>query len=658
MLGLYLRTARYYKPGQIATRLRQSVDSLLNRKLPGLNHVRYKSPESLARNNSTKFFANTRPNFHLNPDETIENARRLQCGTFVLLNKETTLGTPVNWNPAGTTRLWRYNLHYFDYAIDLALLANVENDQASTDTLGRLLCDWIESNPVGQGVGWHSYPIARRIVNWIQAVTLATPQKILPVGKSEDQFKSSLYQQARFLEDHLEYDCLGNHLLANGKALLFAGLFFSGEVGSRWHEKGQRILWHGLREQVLYDGGHEERSPMYHTIVLQDYLEVVLAEQLNKQSVPVWVRERLIQMADFLDGILHPDGEIPLFGDSAFGIARRPRDVLAACEQLLGTPRRWRNAKPDSYSALLACPEQSNSSQADPPRVTSHSWPATGYAKLQGAQPGDRLIVDTKPLGPSHLPAHGHCSLFSYELSLDGKRIIVDSGVEEYEAGPWRDFWRSTRAHNTLTVDGAEQNEVWASFRAGRRVALQQCAFAENDCGAVFVGMHRGFATQESRTPHRRIIAGLSEGIWLVFDQVFGHGSHRIDNYVHFHPQAWCRISGYGVEFGRDETRARIYPMKNAQAPPVAMSSVKGSTNPIQGWYAPEFGKREPNHVLCLSAEAELPWQSGYLIAPDGFDISAWNIEFEERQNKVVTVAISIEAKTGKIEKQFRVSLL
>jgi Heparinase II/III-like protein/Heparinase II/III N-terminus len=658
VLGLYLRTARYYKPGQIATRLRLSVDSLLNRKVPGLNHARYKSPERLARNNSAEFFGKARPNLHLNLDEAKGNARRLQSGAFVLLNKEIPLGTPVIWDPAGTTRLWRYNLHYFDYAIDLAVLADVEHDRSSADALGRLLRDWIEHNPVGEGVGWHSYPIARRIVNWIQAVTLATPRRIFPDSRSEDQFNRSLYQQARFLDDHLEFDCLGNHLLANGKALLFAGLFFGGTVGSRWHEKGQRILWHGLREQILDDGGHEERSPMYHTIVLQDYLEVVLAEQLNKGNTPDWARERLIRMADFLDGILHPDGEIPLFGDSAYGMARCPGDVLAATECLLGMQGRWCNVKPANYWALLGCPEQSISSQVDLPRATSNFWPASGYARLQGAQPGDRLIVDTKPLGPSHLPAHGHCSLFSYELSLDCKRIIVDSGVEEYEAGPWRDFWRSTRAHNTLTVDGAEQSEMWASFRAGRRVELQQCGFAENGCGAIFVGMHRGFATQKSRTPHRRIIASLNEGFWLVCDQVFGHGSHRIDSYVHFHPQAWCRISGEKVEFGRDETRACIYPMKKAQALPVAMSSVKGSTNPIQGWYASEFGKREPNHVLCLSAEANLPWQSGYLIAQDGFDVSAWNIELEEAQSKAVTVAISIETKTGKIEKQFRVSLL
>ena len=75
-------------------------------------------------------------------------------------------------------------------------------------------------------------------------------------------------------------------------------------------------------------------------------------------------------------------------------------------------------------------------------------------------------------MGPDHLPAHGHCSLFSYELSIAGQRLVVDSGVDEYEPGPWRDYWRSTRAHNTVIVDGAEQAEIWAAFRTGKRTRL------------------------------------------------------------------------------------------------------------------------------------------------------------------------------------------
>ena len=92
---------------------------------------------------------------------------------------------------------------------------------------------------------------------------------------------------------------------------------------------------------------------MYHAIVLQDYLEVVLVQKLNGKETPAWVRERLISMADFLSGVRHPDGEIPLFADSAFGIAHRPDDILAAAERLLDVRGRWTGAKPGLYCMLL-----------------------------------------------------------------------------------------------------------------------------------------------------------------------------------------------------------------------------------------------------------------------------------------------------------------
>ena len=112
----------------------------------------------------------------------------LSKGIFRLLNKEIALGSPTNWNPAGTTRLWRYNLHYFDYALDLAVLARWEKDERAAELLRRFFREWIEANPVGEGVGWHSYPIARRIVNWVQSVSLVSPEAIF----QDDRVRGSM----------------------------------------------------------------------------------------------------------------------------------------------------------------------------------------------------------------------------------------------------------------------------------------------------------------------------------------------------------------------------------------------------------------------------------------------------------------------------------
>ena len=142
---------------------------------------------------------------------------------------------------------------------------------------------WIEANPIGHGVGWHSYPIARRIVNWIQAFKPGLLlQPFSRTEASETKWLRSLYQQARYLEDHLEYDCLGNHLLANGKALVFAGLFFGGKAGSRWFNIGQRILCErAYRISFWRTAAIRSAVPCITPSCCRDYLEVVLALKLN-----------------------------------------------------------------------------------------------------------------------------------------------------------------------------------------------------------------------------------------------------------------------------------------------------------------------------------------------------------------------------------------
>jgi len=654
VLGQYLRSARYYHPSQIAARFRLGISSSLVRKSPWMTRKRYPVPVNLGRDAHALFLAAVDTVSEGELAAKKENAQRLEQGRFRLINEELLLGFPVPWQPSQTGRLWRYNLHYFDYALELAMLVKWRKDEQAAAVMARLFREWIEANPIGHGVGWHSYPIARRIVNWIQAFSLASPSAIFENEASETNWLTSLYQQASFLEDHLEYDCLGNHLLANGKALVFAGLFFGGKVGSRWFNTGQNILWNGLQDQLLEDGGHQERSPMYHSIVLQDYLEVVLALELNGREIPDGVRRHLISMGDMLSGVRHPDGEIPLFGDSAFGIAHKPGDILAAAERLLDAPGRWPGTKPGLYCALIAPRANQHGKASQYTQELRNSWPATGYFVLPGEGPGDRLIVDAQPMGPDHLPAHGHCSLFSYELSIGGERLIVDSGVETYERGAWRTFWRSTRAHNTVVVDGAEQFEIWAAFRVGERTQLLECAFLQQSSASLFVGAHSGFVGQKVPTAHRRFIASLVGGLWLVLDEINGTGNHAIESLVHLSPNASCEVGEAHTNVTMGSLELRFYPYRDQAGSPCNTSCTQGQLDPIQGWYAPEFGKRLPNPVLNFSSSTALPARIGYLIAPADREVSSWTVEVEDL-DRLTQVHISIKSPQGNVDEHLSV---
>ncbi len=184
----------------------------------------------------------------------------LTSNRFRFLNEEHDLLSQSDWNHPVRAKLWLYNLHYFD---DL-------NAAGACERLNwhrSLIMRWIVENPPGTGNGWEPYPLSLRIVNWIKWVLAgnALPQAAL----------ESLAIQSRFLAKRIEFHLLGNHLLANAKALVFAGFFFEGKEADAWGVKGLRILNRELPEQILKDGGHYERTPMYHSIILEDLLDLV-----------------------------------------------------------------------------------------------------------------------------------------------------------------------------------------------------------------------------------------------------------------------------------------------------------------------------------------------------------------------------------------------
>jgi uncharacterized heparinase superfamily protein len=166
----------------------------------------------------------------------------------------------VGWDDPAVDRLWRYQQHYFDdlNAIDAASRADWQQ---------ALLTRWQRDNPPARGTGWEPYPVSLRIVNWIKWQ--------LGGAALDADALHSLAVQARWLRQRLEWHLLGNHLFANAKALVFAGAFFDGTEAEGWLRNGLDIVQRELGEQVLADGGHFERSTMYHALALEDLLDLV-----------------------------------------------------------------------------------------------------------------------------------------------------------------------------------------------------------------------------------------------------------------------------------------------------------------------------------------------------------------------------------------------
>lgn len=451
------------------------------------------------------------------------------AGRARFLGEEREFGGDRGWDDPEATKLWRYNLHYHDDLCAADAEAHVAQLLAHMEA-------WIRHNPVGDGSGWEPYPLSLRIVNWIKW-DLRTG---LLSGNAD--LRDSLAMQVRALCARIEWHLLGNHLFANAKALVFAGTYFSGPEADRWRVLGLGILQRELDEQILPDGGHFERSPMYQSIILEDVLDLANLERMAPTLFPERWRERVEdasrRMRRWLRIMTHPDGGIAFFNDATFGVAAE-----------------W--AQLEVYAGALGM-----SADAVPLAVLE-VLRDSGYVRLQSARAV--VLCDIAAVGPDYQPAHAHADTLSFECSVDGIRCVVNGGTSTYAVGMQRDRERGTAAHSTVVIDGEDSSEVWGGFRVARR-ARAWIDVARVERGRVLVeGHHDGYRRLAGRVIHRRrwelsagelvvhdMVEGLATSIravWLLSDQVDVQPAHPLPSPVELRTTvgtvlAWAASAG------------------------------------------------------------------------------------------------------------------
>ena len=495
-----------------------------------------------------------------------KNSSMLSANSFQFLNREGTLNDRSEWNNPNQDKLWLYNLHYFDYL----------HADSSPDYCLRckwLIERWINENPPGEGNGWEPYPLSLRIVNWIKWHLCG--------NELSAAARVSLANQVRFLRKHLEYHLLANHLFANAKALVFAGLFFEGREADSWLKKGLSILKNEIPEQIMDDGGNFERSPMYHSIMLEDMLDLINIAKcyshayITEHTTKFWIL-KIQKMFSWLHSMCHGDGRIALFNDAAMGIAPKMSQLVEYAKKL-----------------NIAITQESQNDLID--------LRNTGYVRVQkGAYV---LIADAGDVGPDYQPGHAHADTLSFELSCGDHRIIVDSGTSCYGTGEERLRQRGTAAHNTVRIDKQDSSEVWGGFRVARRARITERRISDSGEFIVISATHNGYRRIKGVGEHRRVWTIQGNKI-IIEDLITGSGKHFIEACFHFHPEMKISFSQDKKVVFLDEKnlQTRIYPDPNIKF------AIENST------YHPEFRISIENKKLICSADVSLPFSLRTII--------------------------------------------
>lgn len=493
-------------------------------------------------------------------------ALNLRVVSFSFLNQERQLPWPIHWNDPQWPRLWQFHLHYCDWArewLNDALSAGHWPDQAAA--LQLLLDSWIASNPPGRGDGWHSYTLSLRTRNWIALFracpALATPERL-----------QSLWQQLCWLQAHPEHCHGGNHWLENLTALAVGGLQFVGPKPNRMHHRAMRLLQRELRQQVLGDGGHEERSATYHLLMLDRLAELAHALQSTTGDQPPWLVEVIETMTRWVQLIRLESGEAPRFNDSAADASPPPDAVLAFATALL--PQRSPSAKPPVSQAAVS------------------DLPDTGWTFLRPGH-GWELVFKCGVPCPNHLPPHVHSDQLSFELCHHGLWLLSEAGTSIYGNGPERAYERSGAAHNVLQlgVEGApgvirwiEPVDVWGGFRAGRKAQPRDRSCGQTAQGVYFAaGSHNGF-DHIGASHHRRVTLRDPQPGQITLEVL-----DTVITPVPLHVRQWWHL---GPEMNRELLGHLVL-----NAPTLAGAESTWHSS----WFATGFGQRLPRQSLCLA---------------------------------------------------------
>ncbi len=524
-----LRTVRHLKPSQVLWRLRYAMERRTNSHsgTPG-NRWAWTKPTLPA-------LGHDFPELPTPPFSGPRGAaavEKMDSGQVEHLGQSEELGGEIaDWRlgDCPSNRLWTITLHYHEWAFALAEAA------ASTPKTGigprelraashfrHYVLDWIQNcgieRPGSSALAWNSYAISTRLGWWIRSYRVARSEIFDDHKEFEDLFLRSLWQQAAYLHDHLEWDLRANHLMRDLVGLALAGRFFRHEKARRWLQRASRLALEQTSEQVLPDGGNFERSPKYHLDVMEDLLQLAL---LTPDNV---AREALhrswVAMAEWISWMRHPDGGTTQFNDGALISAEAVENHLRAGERL--------GLHGDSQ-----------------PRKGGKYFAYTGLVVHRG--PTWTVFFDVGPLGPNEQPGHGHADTLSFECSYRGRRLVVDPGTFSYDADQRRAYDRGTAAHNTVLIDDQDSSEIWHIFRVGRRASPRDVNVTFCEEGLRAEGAHDGYDHLPGRPRHHRTLTVDDRGrILRVHDDVRSGRTHRLQGGLLIEPDWEVRPTAVG----------------------------------------------------------------------------------------------------------------
>jgi hypothetical protein len=525
--------------------------------------------------------------------------------------------------------IWELNRH--QWMTTLGQAYRLTGDERFALAFSESVRAWILENPVGCGINWaSSLEVALRLVSWCWTLHLC--QGSLSV---ERRLRTTLRRWLRLHAHHIErylstWSSPNTHLTGEALGLFYAGCeLHEAPEADRWRALGARILEEQIERQVLPDGVYFEQSTCYQRYTIETYLHYLILSERIRRPVPAGVGERVMRLLEFLAALRTRDGSVPRIGDGDGGailpLHRRPtcdlRGLFSVAAAWFGRGDWLETADglqpevlwllgPEGEAALASLEATTPSTPAS--RLFEHG----GYAVMRGGH-GPRehaLVFDVGPLGPAPTAGHAHADLLAVHCAVFGEEAIVDPGTFLYAVDPvWREHFRGTPAHATISIDGLSQARPSSPFAWESVPRARLHLWVTNDSIDYADASHDAWRRLPEPVLHRRRVLFVKTRFFVVLDDLHGGGTHRVEAHFPLAPdgpeahRGWVRL--------RTASRHAL-DLRTFSGVALERRVVSGAEEPPAGWIAPEYGRRVAAPVLRISARARLPLRLLTLLVP------------------------------------------
>lgn len=529
------------------------------------------------------------------------------------------------WNPQMRPGLadikWPWEIGRCQHWVTLGQAFRLTGDERYALEILRQHADFMQINPVGIGVQYVcTMDVAIRALNWALAFDLIRASASFD-SRARDEVYRSLFDTGVFIEGHLEnkYEVTSNHFLSNVVGLYGLGVVFADvPAGKRWLGEGRAWLEQEMRVQVLEDGADYESSIPYHRLVAELFLGGARLADLEGQPLSDAYLARLRQMIDFHVAVMRPDGLMPQVGDADDGRLHifsnygtwAPQDGrhLAGAAALVLREPAWLGATDEDglWEAAWWGANIDGVAPTTPAVSIGRLFEHAGLAVVR--QDGAYLLVTNGRVGTNGFGNHKHNDLLGFEFHARGVPLIVDPGSYVYTSNPdARNLFRSTAYHNTVQIDGTEQNDLRRDylFRMFETSAVEHLGFEVTETYAQYRGRHTGYERLSSPVTHERTLRLARASGALALSDVFrGSGVHEMKWHFHVAPGVHVTQAQPGV-FALSTPRRRWH----LRAPTALTAAISDA------WYSPSYGVRVPCQALDFTLKVDVTGNPSFAFA-------------------------------------------